>query len=199
MSEHKRVSASMKSGSGEEDVYKPILWYFKNMQFILNNGHEPRFSIDSMDGTEFTDQYEEAESQETEETFFVKEAADGSVLVDDTGNEIYVDVQSPSTSSGSRTDSTFSAKPGKKRKRVAVDTEEQENRLLKSASTAVENIAKYLEQPINSNKENRRGECDIFGEFVGQKLKSIANKYLRSEAQSKIMQLLDECVRQDEN
>lgn len=43
-----KLNKSVRSGAGDEDVYKPTLWYFDLFQF-LNDQETPRGSVNTMD------------------------------------------------------------------------------------------------------------------------------------------------------
>ncbi|KAK4884747.1 hypothetical protein RN001_001018 [Aquatica leii] len=45
---------SKKSGAGDEDLYKPKIWYFDQMYFVLEH-NQPRKSIDSMCSSSLSD------------------------------------------------------------------------------------------------------------------------------------------------
>lgn len=51
--ELKKIKDSQRSGAGEEDVYIPHLWYFKNLMF-LKDQETPRDGISSIDFTDDT-------------------------------------------------------------------------------------------------------------------------------------------------
>lgn len=51
--ELKKIKDSQRSGAGEEDIYTPHLWYFKNLIF-LKDQETPREGISSIDYTEDT-------------------------------------------------------------------------------------------------------------------------------------------------
>lgn len=46
-----KVNASTRSGAGEEEIFKPSLWYFDLLHF-LSDQETPRHSTNTMDETE---------------------------------------------------------------------------------------------------------------------------------------------------
>ncbi|XP_031331394.1 uncharacterized protein LOC116182422 isoform X2 [Photinus pyralis] len=200
MNEHKKVLASKRSGSGDDDVYVPKLWYYKKLLFILNAGTEPRPSVDSVleidtlehDGTQESLYVDENmdESEAYSETYYLEETPEGDTfMVSERENQVYCGSQlTPSA----RTPGSIEKKPRGKRNRAALD--DSDKKILQSASDAVTQITQALTQH-STNYDQGKNESDSFGEYIAKKLKLIKNKTLRGAAELDVIKILNSYIR----
>uniref|UniRef100_A0A1Y1MH02 MADF domain-containing protein n=1 Tax=Photinus pyralis TaxID=7054 RepID=A0A1Y1MH02_PHOPY len=65
-SEHRKVLASQKSGAGSDDVYKPTLWYYDLLVFLLEH-YETRSAYDSLGEASQTQTQNETITESLEE------------------------------------------------------------------------------------------------------------------------------------
>lgn len=60
--EQKKVEHSKKSGSGEDEIYKPCLWYFHSFDFLMDQD-VPRATCSSLNETTFVEESNETVSK----------------------------------------------------------------------------------------------------------------------------------------
>ncbi|KAF2896696.1 hypothetical protein ILUMI_09477 [Ignelater luminosus] len=199
LTEYKKVESSKTTGTGEDDVYIPTLWYFDKLQFLLDHS-VPRRTEDSIDAVIFqaTDEMEENRPMETSQVYdevndviydFTSSVNEGEVQVDVTNKAPII---TPGTSKSSTPASSQSGTPGanqlEKKSKVA------ETQVFEEATTVLESLVKSLETP--SQTTAMKSSEDVFGELVATKLKVIENAKIKNKLEAQILDMTYKAILQ---
>ncbi|KAB0802702.1 hypothetical protein PPYR_04888 [Photinus pyralis] len=181
MTEYKKWKSSRHSGAGNDDgedsSYKPTIWYFKLMFFLLEHC-EVRTATDSL-----TQEETECESQEAESTEYT--VGEEGVLQETSDMET-PPLGSPAASCSS-SNGMWQSKP-KKRK---IQNDLVEANLIREASNTLATINRSMSQNNYSNDED-----EAFAKYVSTKLRKITSEAVRMEVEQQIIGLLCSGIRE---
>ncbi|VEN45120.1 unnamed protein product [Callosobruchus maculatus] len=206
--ERRKVLDSLRSGMGEDEVYRPTLWYYDKMSF-LNDHLQIRSSRSSHPITEFAVTEEEAlvvQAPPSEETTMYYEIGEDGVLSPaserpESGLSVHSNLTHPESTHSGEIPSTSAAKKRQasdsnatpKRFKNKSDTSEIEalqkvSDNLSNLSAALQSSSKNVEQPTAD---------DIMGQFVASQFKKIKNEDIKQDVYFEIHKLLRDAIKKD--
>ncbi|XP_031349251.1 uncharacterized protein LOC116175315 [Photinus pyralis] len=183
LNEYKKWNVSRRSGACDNDdddsLYKPTIWYFKVMFFLLEHC-KVRLAVDSLTEDVETEQEDtERDSQSSEVQEYVV-GEDG--VLHDAGDE---NVQSPDMSfqvaSPSSSNGFYQPKPKKRKLRQ----EPVEENLIREASNTLASINQAMKTNQGKNEED-----EALAKFIVCKLNQITNEDIRLEVEQEIVECL---------
>ncbi|KAB0804427.1 hypothetical protein PPYR_01397 [Photinus pyralis] len=201
LTEYKKWNRSRRSGAGDEDgdgIYKPTIWYFNRMFFLLEHV-EVRQAVDSLIAEDDTPQVGDEEIVTSE--YYVTEDGSLNDITNtlDTGSSQVRDSQlnSPNLSRPiSPVKDVDGATPSKrlqfqkKRKRETI-----EDNVMREASSALASISSTMQQSFVQNVD----EDEALAQFIVSKLKRITDTSIRLQTEEKIVHTLFDALKKCNN
>ncbi|KAB0804435.1 hypothetical protein PPYR_01405 [Photinus pyralis] len=180
LTEYKKWNRSRRSGAGDEDgdgIYKPTIWYFNRMFFLLEHV-EVRQAVDSLIAEDDTPQVGDEEIVTSE--YYVTE--DGSL------NDITNTLDTGSNVDGATPSKRLQFQ--KKRKRETI-----EDNVMREASSALASISSTMQQSFVQNVD----EDEALAQFIVSKLKRITDTSIRLQTEEKIVHTLFDALKKCNN
>ncbi|KAK4885920.1 hypothetical protein RN001_002191 [Aquatica leii] len=183
MNEHRKHLRSIHSGMGDDEVYKPNLWYYTKMNFLLDH-IEVRPSFDSLSaGSDVFDNNLEEQIDMTQEYIITDEGTLEHV-------EDESEVQTTSRSSSAGSSYAGIAMPTQKRKKL-----EGPDSVIQEASSALQTINKAMQLRATNTANNATDQNVALTNFIISKLNRITNDEVHYDTEEKIVMLLYNAIK----